>query len=212
MKYPDDFSREARARMVAAKVKAQRDFREAQNDAPPFPLGAVTRYVMSVVSAFCKEACSLARSGQWGVDRVEEEVSKWIYTTILFAESEQGVDGFRFRNLLTSNGMAVKSDILALFRLEPQWKSYEEDLIEISELQGSGHSAVPDSIPIRGHRAEVKTWMRKKDLASVKDAARHLGISESTLKSIMTSKGEIRHSKTTVESVIKKIRATSVGE
>jgi hypothetical protein len=205
MTYPEEFRREARARIVNAKAKAQKAFRDAQNDVPPFPLGAITRYVMTVFHAFAKEACALARAGVWGVDRVETEVSQWMYSTIIFAESEQGVDGFRFRRLLTDNGMAIRSDILALFKLENEWKLYEDELIEISDMQGGGSESL-DSIPIRGHRAQVRDWMKKNGITSVSVAARRLAVSESTLKSIMTDRGRVRHSRETLERVLAQIK------
>jgi hypothetical protein len=143
---------------------------------------------------------------------VETEISKWIYSTILFAESEQGVDGFRFRSLLTGTGTTVKSEMLALFKCEPQWKLYEEELIEISDIQGSPSSTESDPVPIRGYRAEVRGWMKQTGFTSVGDAARYLGVSESTLKSIMTSKGDIRHSRPTLDSVLMKVRSVRTGE
>jgi hypothetical protein len=46
--------------------------------------------------------------------------------------------------------------------------------------------------------------MKSKDLGTVADAARHLAVSESTLKSIMTEKGEMRYGADTLEEVLKK--------
>jgi hypothetical protein len=32
--------------------------------------------------------------------------------------------------------MVVKSEVLAILKQEPQWKQYEEELLEVSEIQG----------------------------------------------------------------------------
>jgi hypothetical protein len=212
MTYPEDFSKEARARIVNAKVKGQRAFREAESRGMPVPLASAVRYVMAMFHAFLKEACPFGRSGAWGVDHLEELAQKWIYSTILFAESDMGAQGDSFRRMLTESGMGVRSQILALFKLEPEWKFYEDQLIEISDMQASGSEEVGTTIPIRGHRSEIRGWMRDKEITSVKEAANQLHVSESTLKSIMTSKGDVRHSQETVEAILRKIRAPKTGE
>ena len=209
MTYPEDFSKEARARIVNAKVKGQRAFREAESRGMPVPLASAVRYVMAMFHAFLKEACPFGRSGAWGVDHLEEMAQKWIYSTILFAESDMGAQGDNFRRMLTESGMGVRSQILALFKWEPEWKFYEDQLIEISDMQASGSEEVGTTIRIRGYRSEVRAWMSRSGITSVKQAARRLTVSASTLKSIMTDRGEIRHSRSTLEEVLKKMRPSS---
>lgn len=168
---------------------------------------------MTVFAAFAKEACNLARSGMWGVDQVELEVSKWMYSTVLFADTDIGIQGERFRHFLTPNGTDIKREILAVLKQEPQWRQYEEDLLEVSEIQSAAEKiGTEKNIPIRGHHSEIRGWMRTKEISSVKEAARQLHVSESTLKSIMTSKGDIRHSQETVEAILRKIRVFKSGE
>jgi hypothetical protein len=55
-----------------------------------------------------------------------------------------------------------------------------------------------------GYRSEVRAWMEGK-FSSVKAAATNLGVSESVLKSIMASKGKVKYSRETLDSVLKKI-------
>ena len=47
--------------------------------------------------------------------------------------------------------------------------------------------------------------MKDHDIKSVLIASRHLGVSDTTLKSIMTDKGEVRYSQGTLKTVLKKI-------
>jgi transcriptional regulator with XRE-family HTH domain len=49
--------------------------------------------------------------------------------------------------------------------------------------------------------------MKRKQLRSVQDAARKLGISDSTLKSIMSDKGEKKYSDETLRRVLEEIGA-----
>ncbi|HWB83882.1 MAG TPA: hypothetical protein VG675_07060 [Bryobacteraceae bacterium] len=60
----------------------------------------------------------------------------------------------------------------------------------------------------RGYRTEVKAWMDREKLGTISEAARALGISESTLKSIMSDRGEPRYGAETLNSVLAKIRAS----
>lgn len=64
--------------------------------------------------------------------------------------------------------------------------------------------------PRRGYRVEVKKYMEAKGLATIPEAARHLGISIDTLKTIMSTKGKLRCSAKTQEEVLSKI-ALPVG-
>ncbi len=56
------------------------------------------------------------------------------------------------------------------------------------------------------YRTNIKHWMKSAGLESVAAAAKRLGVGESTLKSIMTDKGEKRYSEETLNKVLEKIR------
>ena len=75
----------------------------------------------------------------------------------------------------------------------------------------SGHSivAVPiDGPRIRGYRREVKAWMVQNEIKTQPLAAERLGVSYAILKSIVTSKGKVRHGRDTLTAVLKKIGFT----
>lgn len=207
MTYPEDLSRSARARIVHAKIKARQVYLDSLSEAGVFPLGIMTRYVMTIFAAFAKEACGLARSGVWGVDRVELEVSKWIYLTVLFADTDVGIQGERFQHFLTPNGMAIKSEILATLKQEPQWKQYEEELLEVSEIQGVGietehGSRLTDKLTTsetidtgqeptktpREHRDAKPEVLSGKAIVSRKLAAEALGVTVRTIDRLVADK------------------------
>jgi len=56
----------------------------------------------------------------------------------------------------------------------------------------------------RGYRDHIRAWMRKMEIGTVKDAARRLGVSESTLKSVMSAKGKVRYGDQTLADILKK--------
>jgi hypothetical protein len=59
----------------------------------------------------------------------------------------------------------------------------------------------------RGYRTEVMTWMKAEEIDTIPEAAKRLAISETTLKSIMSNKGEVRYGKDTLDRVLKIISA-----
>jgi hypothetical protein len=55
----------------------------------------------------------------------------------------------------------------------------------------------------RGYRDHIRRWMKDSGILTVEEAARALGVSKSTLKSIMSERGEVRYSAQTLDGVLK---------
>jgi predicted XRE-type DNA-binding protein len=79
--------------------------------------------------------------------------------------------------------------------------------IEIKQAEKGGAEVAARTAPIRferGFRDEIKTWIKTAGFGSQADAARHLGISLSTLTAIMRRDSK-RYGKETLKRVLKKI-------
>jgi len=63
----------------------------------------------------------------------------------------------------------------------------------------------PQAESRKGYRAEVRAWMKHEGIRSVEKAAKRLAVSGSTLKSIMSNKGDVRYSHATLTAILKKI-------
>jgi|ERR1017187_418447 hypothetical protein len=61
----------------------------------------------------------------------------------------------------------------------------------------------------RGYRAEVREWMKLKELRTIPAAARRLAVGVDTLKSIMSDKGDKRYSDDTLKAVLEKLRKSA---
>jgi hypothetical protein len=63
---------------------------------------------------------------------------------------------------------------------------------------------VPANSPAtrKGYRAEVFAWMKRKNINTVDLAAKRLAVSESTLKSIMSSREIVRYSSATLKRIL----------
>ena len=68
------------------------------------------------------------------------------------------------------------------------------------------------SAPRRGFRDHIRAWMQRKELLTVEQAAKALGVSESTLKSIMSDKGDVRYGQDTLKRVLEKTGYQPSGE
>ncbi len=86
-------------------------------------------------------------------------------------------------------------------------RDWEARPLEVAEVQAAGAAnadakVVTEPGPKRGYRAEVRQWMARENLRTVAEAARRMGISESTLKSIMSARGKRRYSQDTLNRIL----------
>jgi len=96
------------------------------------------------------------------------------------------------RNTTESDGMA---------RWRRDWLARAIGMLEAAQSKPIGGKT-----PRQGYREAVKAWMKANE--TVEEAARRLGVSKSTLKSIMSAKGKARYGADTIERVLSHIRAT----
>jgi hypothetical protein len=93
------------------------------------------------------------------------------------------------------------------FEESSEWLLSQDILLRVAEAQEAGAVNADAEVLTRltrrrGYRAEVRRWMARKDLKTVAEAAKWLGVSGSTLKSIMTDRGETRYSQETLDRVL----------
>lgn len=71
-------------------------------------------------------------------------------------------------------------------------------------LESTGPEAPAGESPgrRRGYRAEVRQWMEREGIETISQAAKRLAVSESTLKSIMSDRGECRYSQQTLNRIL----------
>jgi hypothetical protein len=77
--------------------------------------------------------------------------------------------------------------------------------MEAYRLESLGNRQAPEKPAIhrRGYRSHIRAWMKNETISTVPLAAKRLGVSESTLKSIMSEKGDIRYSADTLARVLR---------
>jgi hypothetical protein len=96
-------------------------------------------------------------------------------------------------------------DSKELFRAETRdWEARLQEVAEVQEVEAANAEAKVVTEPgrKRGYRVEVRQWMARENVRTVAEAAKRLGISESTLKSIMSARGKRRYSEETLNRIL----------
>jgi hypothetical protein len=82
---------------------------------------------------------------------------------------------------------------------------YEQSLEKVVSLTATPPNSPDTKTRRRSYRKEVRAWMKRKEISSVRVAASRLAVSESILKSIMADHGKIKYGAATLKSVREKI-------
>jgi len=90
----------------------------------------------------------------------------------------------------------------------------EQTLCRLMHLCSTAIQRKHYEIPMsrKGYRAEVRAWMQRKQIKTVALAARRLGVSESVLKSIMSSRGTPRYGQERLQHVLAGIGVTQASD
>jgi hypothetical protein len=77
--------------------------------------------------------------------------------------------------------------------------------VGLKRLLPSGEPKSDSKALRRGYRTEIKAWMHGNGINTVEQAAKRVGFSKSTLKSIMSNRGAKRYSDETLKSILQQI-------
>jgi hypothetical protein len=156
MEYPREFSTEAEAKVEGARIRAEKQFDGLKNGldlmghgSPSDVEGLLRKYILAVLAAFAHEACELGRQGTWKVTRIDAEVDEFLRRITLRAYSERGYDtnGRRLSEAISHISGGIREDLRKQFRQSLEWSRYQDELLEITEVQ-----AHPVSVAIQQKR------------------------------------------------------------
>jgi Uri superfamily endonuclease len=208
MEYPKDFPPESRAAVAAEKLRAARDFDQMLEDLRrSADIGEqVRKYILRQFLVFVREASKLGKRGIWHVDHLQNAAMEFLRRATIDAVYDKG--GGRLHGEWVSHfDGSLNSEIKRHFEKSSEWRQYEDMLLQVAEAQEAGAAqgdaeGLTESGRKRGYRAEVRQWMLRQKVEKVSEAASRLGISESTLKSIMSARGERRYSAQTLDRIL----------
>lgn len=187
--FPVDFSKEARANVIKAEIRASRAVADEGASVQPAlqrarfgseSLGkaaTVVQYIMTVFAALAHEACELGKTdGGWAVDVVDSQVRELLRLTTIYALWKYGYVGY-YLPKLTDQGW-ISAEAQALFEKTDEWKQYQNVVLEIAHIQASGCALVAEveqAKTVTLARADVAAE-RKALLAAYKAEGAKLGI------------------------------------
>jgi len=202
--YPVGFPNEAQAAVEGEKIRARKVFDQAKKELPETRYGSMQQvtkllkqFIMSVFSVFASEACKLGRNGVWHVVDLHAECERFLGN---FTDEAHASRGFDTNDHEIARNAINQRELMKY----PEWEKYEDDRLEVANMQAAGKKS--DEGTRQGYRREVMEWLRRTELENVEQAANKLGVSKSTLKSIMSSRGKIRYSADTLERILKIVR------
>jgi hypothetical protein len=144
--YPYDFPADAQANVEAEKLRAGDVFDKTKEKIPASTWGSILdverllkQYILSVFAVLAQEACELGRRGAWKVVRVHSECLDFLRGFIIEAHSDKGYD---------TNGhtLPFRATVNEL-KDSPEWRTYEEERLEVAELQSVSLKPAPQTSP-----------------------------------------------------------------
>jgi len=199
--FPKEFSGPARAKVIAAEVRAGRAMNGPK--APQAALlggaaagrtGWVMQYIITVFASFAHEACELGRTQKWAVDVVDRESREFLRLTVSHARIKYSGPGSRLPEMLSNSNRSIAAEFWDLFERTDEWKWYQDELLKIAEIQAEPGSVAVTGAPVAlpepvlppsktRHFREPNYELLRNPEASLnrKNAAEALGITERTL-------------------------------
>jgi DNA-binding XRE family transcriptional regulator len=153
--FPEDFSKEARARVIEVTIRASRAVVESApvqtslqrvwfGQAILGKAAIIVQYIMTVFAALAHETCELGKKdGGWAVDVVDREARELLRLTTMHAVGKYNYSC----NLPKLSDLGwIPPEAQALFEKTNEWKQYQDELLEVARMQGSSHPTV-ESVP-----------------------------------------------------------------
>lgn len=151
-----EFSSEARARILAAHITADDTYNTGRRTSPPLtdPQGTHSfvhinmQWAAIIVGAYSREACKLASSGEWHVERVADVVRRLLDDLLNTVRNRcDEVVRLSAGQLNQAWLESTFAEIRGRIESTQEWRDYQRELLRIANLQsipqGSNTSVIP---------------------------------------------------------------------
>ena len=140
MIFPEGFPDHAQSAVIAAQVRATQWIRRELNERMPPPgysktqqLASVGRkYVLRIFAVFAKEACELGKQRVWTTRRIDLAALEFLRDLAVEVRSEYSHLGMP--DMVGQLGV-ILPDVLHEMKSSPEWKTYQEQLVAVADLQ-----------------------------------------------------------------------------
>jgi hypothetical protein len=140
MDYPKEFSKDAKARVMSARIEAKRILMltRTATATPTNKGGPAMTYVASIFHAYAEESCVLGTAGVWDVDFVDKYVLG-IAESLAFEANRECRDLSVRVPIHLLSGSGPSDDFWACLKNSVQWWGYQTRLAEVAKLQSSAY-------------------------------------------------------------------------
>lgn len=135
MDYPQEFSRQARARVEGAAIRARDMFIANQKNLAlglqglASPKGASAAYLQNVFFAFAQEACAIGKNGIWSADEIDRGVKDAVDSIAREVQRECTHLGFR-SGWMFNRDNHVSDELWGDLKTSGSWTLSRRDIIE----------------------------------------------------------------------------------
>jgi hypothetical protein len=189
MIFPSGFPDRAQSAVLAEQIRAMARMENELaylllNPGPKTELlGKLGRgYLMEILAVFAKEACGLGRAGTWKARQIDLAVTDFMRQLAIDFRSEYSHIGMP---PMLDNWGTIDPGVLREIKLSDKWKAYQNDLLEVAELQSAPPTSSAES------DATGKSYSRKMldDLADARSKAMAQFDAERLLEELRTTAG-----------------------
>jgi hypothetical protein len=146
MNLPPQFTKEARARVEAERIRASRSLNEARRQEPPpewkkgkraWDQCSFYAFVLRVFGAFAHETCELGRQRAWTVDRIRCAATDFLDSFAFDQYYEQGHDRFgeKFPDITNHWTGTLSLEVERSLQQSGVWRLFEDELLAVAEKQ-----------------------------------------------------------------------------
>jgi hypothetical protein len=137
LRYPREFSPQARNRIEAEQIRAYQDFDKAKKVARwDSDVEVLLRQcILRVFLAFAREACAIGKSGTlgWSIDKIDAECQEFLRRMTIQAWSDKGFGNYgRFGSVTSNTGGSIEGRTMRAFEATAEWQEYQELLLEVA--------------------------------------------------------------------------------
>ncbi len=157
--YPEEFSRQARARIEAERLKARKQLKQQRNQVPwsggylPRPADEknLRKYILRVFLVVAQEMCKLGLQGLWTVDRIRPEVEEFLRRFTIKAHSDEGYDkqGRKLEEMTDYYG-SIKEEVWWAFKESAEYHQFEQELLAVAEQHARHSPQARDEAEVTG--------------------------------------------------------------
>lgn len=201
MDYPTGFPEHLKRSVDTVIANAEADFVDARQQLRALHFSKELEnigidFIETVIFGFGEQVCEAVKQGHVNGEMARSQMEVFLHAVVVKTYFEK----CRTRDGSPDGSSRFIDEAKLHIKGCKKWAKYQRALAD-----ALGKSAQGGKVKRVGYRRHILAWMKRQQVQDRDQAARRLGISMSTLKSIMSDKGRARYGDETLQRVLKTI-------